>query len=328
MDEATPSLSSAAVTSAVAANFLTAENAPPRDGCAPMQFTPSDIAQRDITRWNGIKADTVEIVRREPYEYRLKASCHLLIMTERGERDDGETRVDGQPTSTLRKISGTLSFVPRGHSLSGWQKPRVPSRKTFFYIDPDGPLLDPALRFAETEFKPRLFFHDADLWAIASKLKAQAEHPSAGSQQYAEALGILLAHELLRFNAGTARPAEEGDGDGRARYVRGGLAPWQQTRVTDFVEEHLAENVLLSQLADVVRLSPFHFSRAFKQSFGQPPLRYVTGRRIERAKTLLAGETSITQVGLAVGFGETSSFTTAFRRHTGVTPSVFRRGLD
>jgi AraC family transcriptional regulator len=85
--------------------------------------------------------------------------------------------------------------------------------------------------------------------------------------------------------------------------------------------------VLLSHLAEVVRLSPFHFSRAFKQSFGLPPLRYVTSRRIERAKTLLAGDGSITQVGLAVGFGETSSFTTAFRRHTGVTPTTFRRGL-
>src|SRR5262249_38177199 len=41
-----------------------------------------------------------------------------------------------------------------------------------------------------------------------------------------------------------------------------------------------------------------------------------------------AGEASVTQVGLAVGFAETSSFTTAFRRHTGVTPTAFRRGLE
>jgi AraC family transcriptional regulator len=109
--------------------------------------------------------------------------------------------------------------------------------------------------------------------------------------------------------------------------VRGGLAAWQQARVAGYIEEHLAETLLLSQLAEVAHLSPFHFSRAFKQSFGQPPLRYVTSRRIERAKTMLAGEQSITGVGLAVGFGETSSFTTAFRRHTGVTPTTFRRGL-
>ena len=288
-----------------------------------MQFTPPDIAQRDITRWHGIETETIALVRREPYQFRLNASCHLLIMTERGERDAGETLVEGLPKSTLRNSSGMLSFVPSGHRMSGWQKPRVLTRVTYFYIDPSGPLLDPELRFAETEFKPRLFFHDHDLWALGTKLKAQADNPSPGQHQYAEALGILLAHELLRLN-------NEGEG-GAAKesgYVRGGLAAWQKTRVTDYVEEHLAEGVLLSHLAEVARLSPFHFSRAFKQSFGLPPLRYVTGRRIERAKMLLAGEASITQVGLAVGFGETSSFTTAFRKHTGVTPTAYRRGRE
>jgi len=310
MDEATPRLSAQAVAAA------------PCDGCAPVRFTPSDIAHRDVTHWTGIDAESIELLRREPYEYQLKTSCHLLVMAEHAERDDGETEVEGLPTSTLRKFSGMLSFVPRGHRLSGWQKPRVLTRVTYFYIDPSGPLLDPALRFAETEFKPRLFFHDPALWAIASKLKAQADNPAPGQQQYAEALGILLAHELLRLNNDGEQGAPNETG-----YVRGGLAAWQKTRVSDYVEEHLAESVRLSQLAEAVRLSPFHFSRAFKQSFGLPPLRYVTSRRIERAKTLLAGDAPITQVGVAVGFGETSAFTTAFRRHTGVTPTAFRRGL-
>ena len=323
MNEATPNLSARPVANAVAAHVPVPAIAPPCDGCPPVRFTPSDIAQRDVTRWTGIDAEVISLVRREPYEFQLQSSCHLLVMAERAERDDGETQVEGLPASTLRKYSGMLSFVPSGHRLSGWQKPRVLTRVTYFYIDPDGPLLDPELRFAETEFKPRLFFHDPELWSIASKLKAQADNPAPGQQQYAEALGVLLVHELLRLNNDA-----DGGATREADYVRGGLAAWQKARVTDYVEEHLTDNVLLSQLADVARLSPFHFSRAFKHSFGLPPLRYVTSRRIERAKSLLAADTSITQVGLAVGFGETSSFTTAFRRHTGVTPTVFRRGLD
>jgi AraC family transcriptional regulator len=288
--------------------------------CAPVQFTPADIAQRDITRWNGIAADAVTVTRREPYEFQLRASCHLLIMAERGERDDGETLIEGLPKSTRRKFSGRLSFVPSGHRLYGWQKPRLLTRVTYFYIDPRGPLLDPELGFAETEFKPRLYFYDRDLWAIAAKLKAaHATHGAPGQQQYGEALGILLAHELLRLNRGAP--------DTQA-YVRGGLAAWQRSRVGEYIEEHLTENVLLSSLAEVAQLSPFHFSRVFKQTFGMPPLRYLASRRIERAKALLAGDGSVTQVGLAVGFAETSSFTTAFRKHTGVTPSVYRRGLE
>jgi AraC family transcriptional regulator len=288
--------------------------------CAPVQFTPADIAQRDITRWNGIAADAVTVTRREPYEFQLRASCHLLIMAERGERDDGETLIEGLPKSTRRKFSGRLSFVPSGHRLYGWQKPRLLTRVTYFYIDPRGPLLDPELHFAETEFKPRLYFYDRDLWAIAAKLKAaHAMHGAPGQQQYGEALGILLAHELLRLNRGAPETQT---------YIRGGLAAWQRSRVAEYIEEHVTENVLLSSLAEVVQLSPFHFSRTFKQSFGMPPLRYLASRRIERAKTLLAGDGTVTQVGLAVGFAETSSFTTAFRKHTGVTPSVYRRGLE
>jgi AraC family transcriptional regulator len=59
-----------------------------------------------------------------------------------------------------------------------------------------------------------------------------------------------------------------------------------------------------------------------------PPLRYLASRRIKRAKELLAGDATVTQVGLAVGFAETSSFTTAFRKHAGMTPTAFRRGLE
>jgi AraC family transcriptional regulator len=288
--------------------------------CAPVRFTPPDIARRDIARWNGVAVDTVSVMRHEPYEFGLQASCHLLIMAERGERDDGETLVEGLPTSTRRKFSGRLSFVPSGHRFGGWLKPRLLTRVTYFYIDPSGPLLDPELHFAETEFKPQLYFYDRDLWAIAAKLKAaHAMNGAPGQQQYAESLGILLAHELLRLNRGVPETQS---------YIRGGLAAWQRSRVAEYIEAHLAENVLLSSLAEVAQLSPFHFSRAFKQSFGTPPLRYLASRRIERAKEMLAGDGTVTQVGLAIGFAETSSFTTAFRKHTGVTPTVFRRGLE
>jgi AraC family transcriptional regulator len=54
--------------------------------------------------------------------------------------------------------------------------------------------------------------------------------------------------------------------------------------------------------------------------------RYLTSRRIERAKSLLAeSKLSVTEIGLDVGFSETSSFTSAYRKVTGETPSDYRR---
>jgi AraC-like DNA-binding protein len=54
---------------------------------------------------------------------------------------------------------------------------------------------------------------------------------------------------------------------------------WQQKKLTQYIDEHLAEDVSLSSLAELVHLSPYHFSRAFKQSFNMPPHRYLTNRR-------------------------------------------------
>ena len=87
-------------------------------------------------------------------------------------------------------------------------------------------------------------------------------------------------------------------------------------------------DVLPRGAADIACLSPCHFSRSFKQAMGIGPHRYVTQRRIERAKALLRGggpgDGSLAAIALAVGFGEQSHFTTAFRRETGVTPGRYR----
>ncbi len=75
-----------------------------------------------------------------------------------------------------------------------------------------------------------------------------------------------------------------------------------------------------------VRLSPYYFCRAFKQSFGLPPHRYHNSRRIDYAKTLLAKSSpSVTDIGLTVGFSETSSFTAAFRKGNRPHPTAYHR---
>ena len=136
---------------------------------------------------------------------------------------------------------------------------------------------------------------------------------------YFEALGAVLVQELVRSDRGS---------DSIESSVRGGLAAWQQRIVAAYIEEHLAEQIPLATLALLARLSPYHFSRAFKQSFGVPPHRYHTSRRIEHAKALLEERTqTVTDIGLTLGFSETSSFTTAFRRATGLTPSRYHRSL-
>ena len=280
---------------------------------------PATIVARQSADWGVVQADQIDTIRHEPFDYEFKGSRHLLIATERAERYDGETLVEGLPKSNRREWGRKLTFVPAGHRFYGWQKPRALLRSTFLYINPQSPLLCPEPRMAEFEFRPRLFFFDPDIWATALKLKAQLQYSCRSQRAYVEAQGIALAYELMRMSEAGSPLAS----DAQAR-----LPGWQQKKLTQYIEEHLADEVSLSSLAQLVHLSPYHFSRAFKQSFGMPPHRYLTSRRIERAKALLAGHNwSVTEIGLEVGFSEASSFTNAFRKFTGETPTGYRRSL-
>jgi AraC family transcriptional regulator len=286
-----------------------------RPSATTVTITPPNIVRRRVAEWTGIQGDSFEITRLERFEYAVTSPFHLLIVSERAERSEGETVVEGHQKATLREFNRKLSFIPAGRRFLGWQDPRVLSRFAYLHIDPAGPLVDPDLRFSEIEFKPRLFFFDRDLWETAFKLKMQIENPT--SSGYAEALGLVLAHELVRLHAGPP-----------AQMLRGGLAGWQKKRVSDYIEDHLNDEMPLQELAAVAKLSTYHFARAFKQSFGVPPHRYHMSRRMERAKALLdVPARTVTDVGLMLGFAETSSFTSAFRRSVGITPTDYRRRI-
>jgi AraC-like DNA-binding protein len=287
----------------------------PSDGVtikSAVTVLPSAEVLRQRVAWGGMAVETVSVTRHGRLEFHFRAPVHLLVLLESGARSDGETSVEGLPSSELHDYQRKLIFVPAGHAFSDWQETRSLPRLAFIYFDPSTMPLP-----AGTSLAPRLFFDDAELWKTALKLKAAVEQPGPRNRSYCEALGIVLAHDLARLASGARAPE---------RHVRGGLAAWQQQAVVRHIDEHLAEQVPLATIAELVRLSPFHFSRAFKQSFGVPPHRFHSHRRIERAKALLADrDMSVTRVGVVLGFSSSSSFTMAFRKVAGMTPSEYRR---
>jgi AraC family transcriptional regulator len=287
---------------------------------AIVEISPPDIADRRLASWGAIQADTVKIIRREAIEYSFQAERHLLIAYERAERHDGETLIEGLPTSTLREFNCKLSFVPAGRRFYGWETPRVLTRVTYFYIDLQNRLFDQGSGITSRTISPRLFFFDQAIWDTVLKLKAEVASCDPSNRPYVEALSLVLMHELFRLERTPPRAA---------RLLRGGLPVRQQKRVVEFIEDHLAEEISLATLAGLVDLSLYHFARAFRQSLGVPPHRYHMVRRMERARSLLQRSTlSVTQIGAQIGFRETSSFTRAYRRFAGVTPGDFRRRRD
>ena len=109
---------------------------------------------------------------------------------------------------------------------------------------------------------------------------------------------------------------------------RGGLPIRQLHKVEAYLNEHLAEEISVATLAELVELSPFHFSRVFKQTTGLPPLHFVTRERITRAQQLMRETSrSLIEIALEVGYTNPSHFAQVFRRVVGVTPTEFRGGL-
>lgn len=108
--------------------------------------------------------------------------------------------------------------------------------------------------------------------------------------------------------------------------LRGGLAPWQVLRVKALVEARLAGPITSTELAAAARLSPSHFSRAFRVSFDDAPKTYVNRRRIARSKTMmLESSDPLAAIALACGLSDQAHFCRMFRRFEGMSPSVWRR---
>jgi AraC family transcriptional regulator len=279
---------------------------------------PERVERRTIAWSENMYADLIQSTEHGRVEFRYRAPVHLLVAYERGTRREGHSLVDGLPRSRLRDLKRKLTFVPAGHQFTEWHEPRILPRISYFYFDPVALSARSERTSAAMNLAPRLLFDDAALWDSTLKLKGAIAAGQCDNLLYLDALAVIVAHELTRLNSATPEAP-----------LRGGLAGWQQRNVTAYIEEHLADQIQLSTLAGIARLSPYHFCRAFKRSMGLPPHRYYATRRIERAKCLLAkGSISVTEVGFRLGFAQTSSFTAAFRRVTGVTPTEYQRTLD
>ena len=128
-----------------------------------------------------------------------------------------------------------------------------------------------------------------------------------------------LANELLDH----AVLSQVGRRDGLQ--LKGGLAAYQRRHLVEIIEQQLAEPLSIGQLAAQCALSPYHFARMFRESFGVAPHQYVCARRLNRAQDLLRhSPLALGEIALACGFASASHFTHRFKQALGATPGQYR----
>ena len=108
-------------------------------------------------------------------------------------------------------------------------------------------------------------------------------------------------------------------------WAKAGLAPWQMRRAAQVLNKRLGSKVTLARLARECGLSVAHFGRAFKQTTGRTPHRWLVEQRVEHAKRLLVTSAlPLAQIAAICGFADQSHFCRELKRAVGLTPRQFR----
>lgn len=180
---------------------------------------------------------------------------------------------------------------------------------------------------SQIELIPEFRVRNLEIEQILMLLRSEL-HKGGGciGRLYAESLANALAVNLLR-NYSTAQPRIGSYEGGLSDSAKQTLRDRQLLRVTEYINEHLDKEIKLADIAKLLDMSQFHFSRLFKKTLGISPHQHVIQQRVERAKQLLKQPNlAIADVAFQCGFNSQSHLGKAFREATGTTPKAYKEG--
>lgn len=265
-------------------------------------------------------AEHVRIATNSPYDYRYCGDRNYLALHDII-RSDGESFVDNACHAHVKDIRNRMTFIPAGCMVHGWTAPVQRSNSfTALYFDPQSVFNHLGTKSSDAPPRPNMYFEDNALIQTMWKIDGLLRGNNVPDRLYMETLGLSAAIEIHRMSE-QAFPA--------TLKASGQLSQRQMQRVMELVDAHLEIDISLDDLAEAAGLSPFHFTRLFKNTTGVAPYQYVLRLRIERSQEMLRRkDLSIAKVAAAVGFKGAVQFNRNFRKLTGSTPSEYRKSLS
>jgi AraC family transcriptional regulator len=288
------------------------------DEVAKLALSHTGIISQRSAIWDGIVCDLIVKGPTGEHEVIVSPTIDTLFLTRSSDPHPLVKRLNRQPPRALIHPGSIVNFVAAGDSLTT-QVPRGNSGMERLAVS----ILPSALRrltqsddFHDGEMRSAMVIERPLCHELLKALAEEVTAPGRRGQLYAETLVLAALLDLMKHSGALSRVAP----------VKGGLAPWQLRRVEAMINDRPGEDISLAELAGEANLSKAHFARAFHHSTGMPPHKYQLNARIEHAKRLLRrGDISLTEVGIACGFGAQSQFIRVFNRVIGVTPGVWRR---
>lgn len=262
--------------------------------------------------WHGFNAEIVEVsgVATEPIvlnDYTVTMLVGSPLRTSMSCGGVSESRLQYPGTFDVFPAQSAISFLDAGSSLFvrvGLDPELVRETAQHMGIDVD-----------RVAIAPRLTCRDAKIEHLMWALKSELEGEQPGGRIFAESLAVALSSQVLRRLE-----------DAHVNRLRSGLSQAELERVLGYVEEHLAFDLSLDDIAHVAGLGPSQLCALFRRSVGTTVHRYVVRRRVERAIELIThSRLPFSDIALQVGFANQSHMTLAMRRLTGTTPKRLRQ---
>ena len=257
-------------------------------------------ADFSVVRW---RVGPDQITYQRPEGHTL--SCYL-------EGGESSFRL-GQRTN--KGAAGKLCLMPQGHE-SCWQ---INGEIDFMHLYFSDELLK---QHAASQLNMDVRF--IELPDLTYKNDAQLQQllfaclpPEGVTMPMADEMAVLdvLHHLLRRYNTF----------DIAKHQITGGLSAWQLRILQTQIKDELAAKHSIASLACSVNLSPFHFARMFKLSFGESPATYVNRLRIETVKQLLRSKAALSDIAISTGFSHQSHMNKCFKALTHTTPARYRQ---
>jgi AraC family transcriptional regulator len=249
----------------------------------------------------------------------IPAEDAYMLVLHLGARIPRELWLDGRPVRTEPMNPGEVAL----HDLRRRPAFKVyaPINSLNFYIPRRS--LDICADDADVErigdlrFTPGIGIVDEVLTALGSALLPAFDRADQVNRLFVDHVTAAVVAHIVQAFGGSER---------RKQLRRGGLAVWQERRITEFIDANLNGDISVTQLADACGLSGHHFSRAFRRSTGKAPHQWLLQRRIDKAKQLLRqSKLPLSEVAVVCGFAHQSHFTGVFTRLVGASPGQWRR---